>query len=269
MTIQGSGDVIRPSHEAGCDGGVSLQSVPVADLAPAHWDEIWGLTQAYYEVDRAYAEETLRQRQCIMLFRARRGGALIGMAAVDVHHVWSGGRPVIVIFTSHVMLHRAYRGLNLLQRAGFSTFLRMRLRYPLRPVYWFFDTFSYKSYLLLPRNFMQYWPRAGRPVPEHARALMHRMATDIYGPSWQADKGIVARSGRKRLRPDAAPLNAQQADTPALRFFLDSNPRHAAGDMLVCLCPLTAKNWLSAAMRAVQRVLLTRRKTRRPVAPDV
>ena len=35
---------------------------------------------------------------------------------------------------------------------GFRTFLEARIRFPFRSIYWFFDTFSYKSYLLLPRN---------------------------------------------------------------------------------------------------------------------
>lgn len=66
-------------------------------------------------------------------------------------------------------------------------------------------------------------------------------------------QGIVARSGQKRLRPETAPLEQKLAGTPDLEFFARANPDHAEGDMLVCLCPLTAANWLSVGMRAFKR----------------
>ncbi|HEX5126843.1 MAG TPA: hypothetical protein VFW00_08885, partial [Rhodocyclaceae bacterium] len=97
--------------------------------------------------------------------------ALVGMASVDVFPMEFEGRKLAVIYTSHVLLHEAYRGHNLIQRVGFRSFLETRLRYPLRPIYWFFDTFSYKSYLLLPRNFRDYWPRFDRPTPAWEQAL--------------------------------------------------------------------------------------------------
>jgi hypothetical protein len=166
-----------------------------------------------------------------------------------------------VIYTSHVLLREEYRGHNLIQRAGLLTFLRTRLRFPFRPVYWFFDTFSYKSYLLLPRNFREYWPRFDRQTPERERALMNQLATQFYGEAWRPAQGIVARSGRKRLRPETAPIDEKLA-TPEVDFFVRANPGHAEGDMLVCLCPLKATNWLSVGVRALRRRSGKSRKVR-------
>jgi hypothetical protein len=220
-------------------------------IGPAQWDEIWTLTQEFYDVERGYACAELRKRQRIALFRMN--GALLGMAAIDILRHDFRGRALVAIATSNVLIRENWRGLNLVQKLGFRTFLLTRLRHPFRPIYWFFDTSSYKSYLLLPRNFRAWWPRSGEPTPEPVAALMDELATRTYGPAWRPARGIVVRSGRKRMRETAAPLELTADSDPDLRFFATANPGHAEGDMLVCLCPLTLANWLALARRALVR----------------
>ena len=220
-------------------------------IPPASWDEIWALTQEFYDVERDYAEAELRRRQSIAMFRMN--GALLGMAAIDVHATEFRGRRLTVISTSHVLIRENWRGRNLIQRLGMRTFLRARLRHPFRPIYWFFDTFSYKSYLLLPRNFRTYWPRHDQPTPEPRAALLDQLATQAYGPAWRPARGLAVRSGQKRLRESAAPLVLRADADPNLQFFARMNPGHAEGDMLVCLCPLTLANWWNVVRKALER----------------
>jgi hypothetical protein len=209
-----------------------------AELTPAQWDEIWILTQEFFDVDRAYAEAELEQRQRIALFRMN--GALLGMAAIDVFTETFRGRPQEIIFTSHVLLRENWRGKNLLQKLGWRTFLARRLRHPLRPIYWFFDTFSYKSYLLLPRNFREFWPRYDHAVPEAPAALIGQLAARIHGPAWRPARGVAVRSGQKRLRETTAPLILARDSDPNLEFFSRVNPGHA--------------NWVTLVHRAVLRL---------------
>jgi hypothetical protein len=229
-----------------------------AEMTPHAWDEVWGLTQSFYDTERDYAEGKLKQHQRTALFRSAGDRALIGMASLDVYPVAFEGRKLAVIYTSHVLIQQRYRGQNLIQRLGFRTFLGARARWPLRAIYWFFDTFSYKSYLLLPRNFQQFWPRYDRATPAWEQALMNQLAGQTYGAAWRPESGVVERSGRKRLRPEVAPLDEKVARAPDLEFFRRVNPGHAEGDMLVCLCPLSAANWLSIGVRAIERGLKSR-----------
>ena len=107
--------------------------------------------------------------------------------------------------------------------------------------------------MLLPRNFREFWPRFDRPTPDFERALMDQLAEPAYGSAWRPAQGIVARSGQKRLRPQTAPLEEKLVTSPDVAFFARVNPGHAEGDMLVCLCPLSAANWLSVGVRALKR----------------
>lgn len=230
---------------------VSIEVLPTADLTSSMWDEIWTLTAEFYDVERDYAEAELHRRQRMALIRMN--GALLGMASIDIYPARFRGRALAVIATTHVLLRENWRGRNLLQRLGLRTFLATRLRYPLRPIYWFFETLSYKSYLLLPRNFAEFWPRHERPTPEPAAALIDQLAGHTYGPAWRPARGIAVRSGQKRLRESAAPLAAGLDAGPDVEFFARANPGHAEGDMLVCLCPLSLRNWLSVGRKMLQR----------------
>jgi hypothetical protein len=234
---------------------VTLVKAPGA-LSPAEWDDLWVLTQEFFDVERGYAEGELRKRQRIAQFRMN--GALLGMVSLDVSTAEFRGRRVTAISTAHVLIRENWRGRNLLQKLGFRTFLRERLRHPLRAIYWFFDTFSYKSYLLLPRNFRTYWPRHDQPTPADQAALIDTLARQVYGPAWRPDQGIVVRSGQKRMRETAAPLILARDSDPALEFFARTNPGHAEGDMLVCLCPLSLSNWLTLAGKVARRWRRTR-----------
>jgi hypothetical protein len=221
-------------------------------LTAAQWNDIWVLTQEFFDVEREYAEAELRRRQSIALFHMN--DALLGMVSLDVFEAEFRGRRVTAISTAHVLLRENWRGRNLLQKLGFRVFLRERLRHPLRPIYWFFDTFSYKSYLLLPRNFDTFWPRHDQPTPEPQAALIDSLASKVYGAAWLPDRGIVARSGQKRMRATAAPLILTRDSDPNLEFYARINPGHAEGDTLVCLCPLNFGNWFSLARNLQRRI---------------
>jgi hypothetical protein len=231
---------------------ITTTVLATGDLTPAQWDEAWILTQEFFDVERGHAEAELRKRQRIAMFHMN--GALLGMVAIDVIPATFRGRAITAICTAHVLIRENWRGRNLLQRLGWRTFLAERLRHPLRPIYWFFDTFSYKSYLLLPRNFATFWPRHDQPTPAAQAALMDTLARQVYGPAWRPDSGIVVRSGQKRMRETAAPLILAKDSDPHLAFFAQANPGHAEGDMLVCLCPLNWFNWLRLARNAIRRL---------------
>jgi hypothetical protein len=230
---------------------VSTTVLPTRGLPSATWDEIWSLIAEFYDVERAFIEAELRSRERIALFRMN--DALLGMASLHVHPARFRGRAIAVISTTHVLLRENWRGRNLTQWLGLRTYLRTRLRYPMRPIYWFFDAFSYKSYLLLPRNFVEYWPRHDQPTPEARAALIDELASRAYGPAWRPARGVAVRSGRIRLREAAAPLPSDGDPGPDVAFFARANPGHAEGDMLICLCPLTLRNWLSVARKMRER----------------
>jgi hypothetical protein len=228
-----------------------MQILATADVSGAVWDEVWQLTSRFYETQRSYVEAKLRAHEKLALFRSAGDGGLIGMAAIQADAVDFRGQRLLLIFTSHAIVDERYRGQNLMQRAGARTYLRSCLRHPLRRKFWVFDTFSYRSYLLLPRNLHEFWPRRDRATPDWHAGLMEHYGAMKYGEDWH--QGVVHRSAHKRLLPQTATLAPEMLRNPDLAFFSRMNPGHAEGDMLLCLCPLTFANWWGIVSQAIRR----------------
>ncbi|HEX2544553.1 MAG TPA: hypothetical protein VHL79_06730, partial [Ramlibacter sp.] len=127
-----------------------MKIVSTGEVAPAVWDEIWQLTCRFYQTEREWVEAKLKANQQFALFRDDADDSLIGMAAIHTEPLEFHGQRLLVIFTSHAIIDERYRGQNLVQRAGVKTYLRSFLRYPLHRKLWAYDTFSYKSYWMLP-----------------------------------------------------------------------------------------------------------------------
>jgi hypothetical protein len=228
---------------------VDISLRPSSSLSPSELDEIWGLTERYVDTSREHYEAKLLMLPEVGLWRVR-GGELVGLVSLRVHTVRWEGRTRIIIFTSNVVADERFRGRNLVLKIGLRVFAREKLRRPFAPAYWFFDTFSYKSYLILARNLGEYWPRRDQPTPPGTFAFIDKLATEHYGSDWNRDRGIVRRSGHKQLRPDTAPIDGKLLSDPDVSYFEAANPGHREGDMLVCLAPLTLRNFWGAINRA-------------------
>jgi hypothetical protein len=214
---------------------------PTSSLTPSELDEIWVVTDRYVETTRAVYEKKLKALPEVGLLRTRQG-ALVGLVSFDVYRTRFEERDSIIIFTSSVVIDTAFRGRNLLVRTGLRMVLREKLRRPWLPVYWLFDTFSYKSYVLLPHYFREYWPRREQPTPTQTSRFIDHLARHRYGDDWIPERGIVRRSGTKRLRATTAPIDDGALTDPDIAFYQTANPGHAEGDMLVCLAPLSPRN---------------------------
>jgi hypothetical protein len=221
-------------------------------LTYAEVDEIWDITARYIDADRAAYEAKLRALPEVALWRLR-GGELVGLVCLHAYAVKWQGRTSTIIFTSSVVIDEAFRGRNLVLLTGLRVLLREKLRRPLAPVYWFFDTFSYKSYLLLPRNFAEFWPRRDCAMPQAVAGFVDHLARHRYADDWASTPGIVRGNGGKRLRATTAPIDATLLADPDVQFFVRANPGHRDGDMLVCLAPLSLRNLGGAIARMIRR----------------
>ena len=230
--------------------GLKFAYAPTSRMSGVELDALWSVYSSFFETERSAFEEALRRADEVLRYHDAADGRLCGMGLLSTYAPSHGARPFRVLSTSAVCLEPAYRGLNGVHRAGLFRLFLERLRHPLSDVYWYFDTFSYKSYLLLSRNLAEYWPRRDRPTPAWERGVIDLLARRQGGEAWNQATGTIGPRGR-RLRPGIAEL--PENPDPDIRFFLERNPGHAAGERLPCLCPLNARNAAAIAWRAIRR----------------
>jgi hypothetical protein len=223
-----------------------------ADLDQRDWDEVVDFGSRFFE--GAFADSLRAKRELVLL----RGGdgRLVGMGAVETFAVTHAGRTVGVIHAGNTAFADEARGQGYVQRLGFRFFLRAKARRPWRAVYLAYTTFSWRSYLMLTRNFDRSWPSRREPLPAWEAGLYARLGARLLGERYDPAAG-VARNLDRRLRAGIAAIPQRLADDPDVAYFSVANPGYASGDVLLCLAPLSLRNW-----RAVARGMLRRRRPR-------
>ena len=244
-------------------GQLTAEHTSGGRLTPAQIEEIWQFLSRFVTRSRPAFEAALPSVQDIVLFRDAAGTlqGFVGNKLLEV--VWQG-RSHFIFFTAWTWMDPAYRGQNLLQGLGLKRFLRQWVRHPLARFYWMIFSSTYKSYLLLPRTFVEFWPRRGAEWPERERELVRLVMERDGDPDWDPQAGVVRRRGASRYREGVVADEPGALQDPDIRFYAERNPGQDQGDTLIALCPLSLRNLWSLVSKVSG---LRRRRGRPAVSP--
>lgn len=235
-------------------GRLGAETAPVHSLDPQTRQGLWALYHDYYErTDSARFYADLDEKHDIILLRDLSDGTLAGFSTLHVSEVELDGRRTHVIFSGDTIIAPAYHGQSALQRAFVAYIFSVKLRAGSEDVYWFLISKGYKTYLLLARNFLCFWPRHDQPTPPEARALLDTLATTRFGAAYDPSTGVVRFDPPgPKLRAEVAPLPMKPA--PDIAFFDATNPGHADGDELCCIGKVDLELVLAYGRRLATKV---------------
>lgn len=227
--------------------------------------EMWRLFQSLYaDVEQERFEQDLAEKQHIILLHEERDGSLQGFSTLAVYRRSVEGRSVVVVYSGDTVISPGYWGHRALQVAFVRFILLCKLRHPLLPVYWFLISKGYKTYLLLCRNFPEYWPRHDRETPPWQKELLAALCREKFGSAFKEERGILSFDRPLgRLRVEVAPIEPAMLADPDIRFFVERNPGHSQGDELCCLGGVGVRQGVYFSARLVRRAL-SRIGRRRP-----
>lgn len=225
---------------------------PTPSLSSAEIEEIWQFYRRFVRRERsAFVPAILNTTE---IFRVRRDGHLVAFGAVRLLEVSVDGSVHDIIYTCWAMVDPELRGQNLIQRAGVHYFTRRRIRHPLRRIWWLFSASTYTSYLLLPRNGVEYYPHRSRPTSAIAEQLIAETMKVAQLDNWDPEQGVLVANGELRYLEGVVEDEPSVTDDPDVRFYAERNPNQARGDALVCIYPLSARNLASIARRMTARM---------------
>jgi len=233
------------------------QVVAVRDLLPETRDSMWALFQRFYaDVSRDTFDRDLAAKNDVILLRDSGDRSLEGFSTIQVYDRVVMGRRFIAVFSGDTIISPDYWGQTALQRAFLGYVMRVKLTHPFVPVYWFLISKGYKTYLLLARNFPEYWPRHDAATPAWQHAVLDRLASEKYGEAWKRERGVLQFThGEGRLRSGVAPIEASLLERDDVRFFVEKNPGHASGDELVCIGRVGPSLWTAYMSKLSRRAL--------------
>jgi hypothetical protein len=209
--------------------------------------------RAYEGADWPRFLSDLEEKQHVILMRDLQTGELKGFSTVSVRVEATDRGKAIIVFSGDTVVDRDYWGQKVLHRQLSLLFMRLQIRNPLRPVYWFLVSKGYKTYLGLINNFPVSIPRHERPDDPRLRRLLDRLALARFGSTYDVASGIAVNVAHERVRPGLAPIDASVLANPRVLFFVERNPGHARGDELACLGLVRKRDAARIALRTVTR----------------
>jgi hypothetical protein len=226
--------------------------VAAADLDAAARAELFEFCDRFSSRHRHRFEAQLAKDETVFLVRGSTTGHLVGFGTLSVIHVVHEGEKAIMIYVGWTMISPEFRKHGIPQRLGFQSFLRQRLKHPLRPIYWMMTSSTLNSYLVVARDFRDSYPKAGRHYPPRESAYIEQVLAHL-GSTWDPRTGVIARGGASFYREGRVDQDEVDTSDPDIAFYMQANPGQAEGDSLVCLAPLTLKNFAYIARRQMAR----------------
>lgn len=216
--------------------------------------EIWNFYNQYIHfVDKALWHKFLFESDQVFVIRDK-NNAIQGCGTIAQHIVHWKNKKYGILYTGITAYHPEFRGKNLTQRIGFRSFLRFKLKNLFVPVYWLFFAGTYKSYLLMSRNFSKFWPSQQSRFPEKERHLIQDIMQNRFHQDWNANTGVLSGQGGLHFYEGINSGKIPKGD-PNADFFYQQNPGVAQGDALICIAPLSLRNWFKIVGRSLWTVM--------------
>jgi hypothetical protein len=208
--------------------------VPVEALTESAIDQMWRLFSRHYEAEgREAFVRSLMEKDTAFLVVDRDSGSVVGFVSVLV----IGFERYRAVHFGDTMLDPDYWGAGKL--LGLQVVKWLTRRYLVRPhvpLYLVLISSGYKTYLMMVRNVIEFYPTWRRPTPAWAAEVIEEVARHRYGTAFQRETGVLTFPYRRKpLLPWVAPVTDDDRKDRDIAYFLRANPRGDRGDELACL----------------------------------
>ena len=211
---------------------------PIETISPKELLEMHGLFSRFYEnADLPTFVADIAKKTGVILVRHRVSNEIRGFSTVTTFPLHDAGRDAIGVFSGDTILHPDNWGDRSL-KDGFARYaLSLKLRNPQTPVYWALISKGYKTYLLMARNFLRYYPRHDKPNDPALRQLVEQYCDALFPGVYCRDRRVLDfGKDYQRLKTEVAPIgHADRQKEPAIRYFEEKNPEWQRGVELPCI----------------------------------
>lgn len=161
----------------------------------------------------------------------------------------AAGQRLTVVYSGDTIVEPSAWGSHVLPRTWIRAVHDMRRCYPAGGLYWLLLTSGFRTYRFLPVFCRQFYPRHDAPTPAAIQGLLNSLSSARFGPLYDEAAGLVRFPRPQVLRQALLHVPEGRKSDPHVRFFMERNPDHAAGDEMVSLASLADENLTAAARR--------------------
>lgn len=240
--------VLPPSVHGAADVAVSVNR---SDLTPDERAAMFALMDSHFEgVSLDVFDRDLDEKDWVL--RIVRDGALVGFSTLQAYPTTFAGRGINVIYSGDTVVSPEAWGSPVLARGWIALVRAIQATRPDEPWYWLLLSSGFRTYRFLPVFWREFWPRYDATPDDDVQEMISALAHERFNGCYDERGGVVRFPRPQRLRPHLASIPEGRENDPHVRFFLERNPGHSAGDELVCLTGLGDDNLTAAGVRMVR-----------------
>lgn len=200
-------------------------------------------TQAMYAIYSKFYQNTshaifindLQHKTGAIVARTRQTNRIIGFSTLTIFDCDLHGKRIRGIFSGDTIVEPEYWGSRCLHVAFYKQILLARLRHPFTPLYWYLISKGYKTYLLLTRNFYDFYPNRNKQ-DNKLRDVVSAFSKQQYPDAFDPERMLLDfGDGAPCLDDDIAKITPEiRAQEPDIAYFEDCNPSWRKGTELPC-----------------------------------
>lgn len=228
--------------------------LPCSRFTPAQIQEMFSLHGKYFtniSFDKFLTD--FNEKQWCILIRNQQQ-EIVGYSTIQLITRTIAKIPVLVLFSGDTLVATEYRHFNALMPAFVKFCEYLERMYAACNRYWLLITKGYRTYRLIPVNYVTFYPNRHSETPWEIRQIIDVICKEKFGERYKADSGIIkSDSTHDFLKPEFAEIPAGRERNPDVQFFLSNNPGYLYGDELVCLTPISTGNLVRSSFRRYLR----------------
>ncbi len=249
---------------------IALKNLKTADI-----NAMYRIYSRFYQnTTHATFLDDLQNKTGAIVARTRSTKRIIGFSTLTVFDCDIDGKKIRGIFSGDTIVEPEFWGSRCLHVAFYRQILLARLRHPFTPLYWFLISKGYKTYLLLTRNFYDYYPDRNQPdskLGDIVRAFSKQQYPNAFDPERML---LDFGEGAACLDENVAQITPEiRAQEPDIAYFEDCNPSWRQGTELPCAGEISfsalTKYCYHLSLKVIRLKLKQRAIAKSQSAPDV
>lgn len=209
---------------------------PLEHIAVQDIREMFKVFCRYYEntsLEQFVAD--LGRKSGAFIIRRKIDNAIVGFSTMGIYHMEVDGKKIRGIFSGDTILEKEYWGNRAMNAAFVKRLLWEAIKDPFTPQYWFLISKGYKTFLLLTRNFPDYYPHPQRENT-HMKHIVEAYCDKLFPGKLDRDTMVLDfGEGSNCLKSDVTPISAEQRQETDIAFFEQRNPQWERGTELPCV----------------------------------
>jgi hypothetical protein len=177
----------------------------------------------------------LNRKSGAFIIRRKIDDAIVGFSTMGIYHMEVDGKKIRGIFSGDTILEKEYWGNRAMNAAFVKRLVLEAIKDPFTPQYWFLISKGYKTFLLLTRNFPDYYPHPEHENP-HMKHIVEAYCDKLFPGKLDRDTMVLDfGEGSNCLKSDVTPISAAQRNETDIAFFEQRNPQWERGTELPCV----------------------------------